>query len=295
MEEKIMAVLADFKKTGSIRQTARNFNLSTASIRKMLITSGEWNNKTAIEIYAVKRKHPDWTKAQIADQLKISIKTIDIYTPYENINMLESGHNNVDADDTVVETGQCGVTTNWTLHKDGTLVISGKGPMWDYSGDCWGVWGDWRPKWWQRRDGICILNIVIEEGVTAIGEYAFADLVDLRSVQLPNSLTEIHGGAFARENDLKEIRIPEKVTVISWDTFYGNFMLEEIHIPAGVYKIQTHALHGCKGLKRIYFYGDAPKVATNSFVKCAEDIVIYHREGAKGFDEVWNGYKTKVF
>ena len=296
MEEMIIAVLAEFKKTGSIRKTARNFNLSTASIRKMLVTSGEWQNKTSTEIAVLHRNHPDWTKAQIAEQLKISTKAVEMYTPYEqHQDMWETRHSNIPNDGTTVDLGQCGVTVSWVLRKDGTLIVSGTGPMYDYSGDCWGVWGEWRPKWWQRRDGVQVLHIIVEEGVTSIGEYAFADLVDLQSVQMPDSLAEIHGGAFARENDMRVVCIPDGVKVISWDTFYQNFMMEEIHIPAGVFKIQTHAFHGCKGLKRMYFYGDAPRTAESSFAKCAEDVVIYHREGATGFGETWNGYRTEVF
>jgi len=164
MEEKILAVLADFRKTGSIRKTAQNFSCSTGTVRKMLITSGEWNNKTSTDIAALRRLHSDWTKAKIAEHLQISLKTIEIYTPYEEYRSLSGPkHSNIAADETVVETGDCGDKVTWILQKDGTLTISGIGPMWDYSGNCWGVWGNPRPKWWMRRDGVKVFRIIIEK------------------------------------------------------------------------------------------------------------------------------------
>ena len=45
----------------------------------------------------------------------------------------------------------------------------------------------------------------------------------------------------------------------------------------------------------MYFYGNAPRTAESAFFRCAEDMVVYHKQEAVGFGEVWSGYRTEVF
>ena len=296
MEEKILSVVEEYKKTNSIEQTAKNMNLSTGTVRKMLVTAGAWSNKTVIDIRLLRREHPEWNNIQIAERLKISSKAVHLYSPYKGLaSMSWSYDNTIMNDEEQVEVGDCGDKVTWKLTKSGKLTIAGTGPMWDYNSRCYGMPGNPRPKWWARRDGIKVKSIIVEDGVTSIGQYAFAELVDLESVSLPSSINEIKGGAFAGENYLRKILLPKNVEYIAWDTFYLNIYLEEIVIPEKVYKIQTYAFHGCVSLRRIFFYGDAPRISMTSFDRCPEGaITVYHTEKAKGWGEKWNGYKTEV-
>ena len=132
----------------------------------------------------------------------------------------------VDAQDTWTS-GECTVT----LTSSGTLKVSkasGKGRMADYNaandlGDP-APWYDWP----NRR----IKAIIIDDGVSYIGAYAFADCEGVESVTLPESLTEIARGAFS-----------------------GCFM-SQITIPANVTKIGEDAFYGCNFLHNIYMYAD---------------------------------------
>jgi len=72
----------------------------------------------------------------------------------------------------IVTGGSCGDDLNWTLDTDGLLTISGTGPM-----DDWSLLRHETP-WYGYRNSVKALRI--EEGVTTIGEAAFASLGSLR-------------------------------------------------------------------------------------------------------------------
>ena len=298
LEEQILAAVEDYQKSGSIKATAKNMNLSTGTVRKMLLTAGVWSNRTVLDISVLRREHPDWDNAQIAEKLQISLKSVQMYSPYEGLNGRICDSPGVGAqDEEAVDSGECGDHASWILGRDGTLTISGSGPMWDYSGISYGNVLEPKPKWSIRRDDFKARRLVIGEGITSVGQYAFIQMPELSEITLPSTVTEIRGGAFAGENRVKKIVIPGKVRVISWDTFYSNLWLEEIHIPASVVSLQTFAFHACMSLKRMYFYGNAPRVTHTTFDMCHEGAVtVYHRAKAQGFrDSMWNGYGTEVF
>ena len=297
IREQILAVVDEYQKTNSITSTAREIGLSTATVRKMLLTAGIWSNKASNDISIIRREHPAWDNKKIAETLRISIKAVQMYSPYEGLSSSVWPENNPClSENGIIDSGSCGDDVTWQLERNGTLTLSGFGPMWNYGGSCNGIWGNPRPKWWARRDGIKVKKVVVEEGITSVGEYAFCQMIDLESVQLPSTITEIRGGAFCGENHVRRFVIPEKVTFIAWDTFYSNVLLEEIRIPAGVFKIQTYAFHACMSLRRMYFYGDAPRYAKSAFDMCPEGMVtVYRKKDAKGFGETWAGYKTAEF
>jgi hypothetical protein len=76
------------------------------------------------------------------------------------------------------------------------------------------------PQW--RRVADSITNVVIEPGVTYIGNRAFANQFHvLKSITIPNTVTEIGWGVFEEGASLKSITIPESVTKIGAATFPG--------------------------------------------------------------------------
>lgn len=83
----------------------------------------------------------------------------------------------------------------WSLDKKGTLTISGKGEMPDYSGDT--------PPWVKYRDDI--KAVVIEEGVTHIGAQCFQFCTKLKSVTIPSSVESIGAAAFYRCEKLSAV------------------------------------------------------------------------------------------
>ena len=95
-----------------------------------------------------------------------------------------------------------------TLSDDGTLTISGNGKMKDWRNSSDEAWDS------NRKN---IKNVIINNGVTSIGNFAFSDCTSLTNITIPNSVTSIGDYAFYGCENLINITIPNSVTSI------GNF------------------------------------------------------------------------
>lgn len=112
--------------------------------------------------------------------------------------------------------GSCGTNLTYTLNSDGVLTISGTGAM--ASG--WKSTKKKRAPWAEDAYKAQVKTVVIEEGVTDIGEYAFYQC-GVTSITLPSTLTEIKKEAFDGCANLEAVTIPESVTAIGNYAFTG--------------------------------------------------------------------------
>ena len=111
----------------------------------------------------------------------------------------------------------------WEIENN-TLTISGEGAMPDYVLDPW-----WITPWDEYRKAIH--SVVIEIGVTRIGNLAFFDCVNLSSTIIPNSVTSIGGMmAFGGCESLPSIVIPSSVTSLYGSAFAGCKSLTSIDV-----------------------------------------------------------------
>ena len=94
--------------------------------------------------------------------------------------------------------GTCGANLKWEI-SGGTLTISGTGEMNDVA---LGADAPWEP----FADSFT--KIVVESGVTTIGDYTFTDLAGVTEVTLPDTLTSIGLYAFGGCESLQGITIP---------------------------------------------------------------------------------------
>ncbi|MCD8013634.1 MAG: leucine-rich repeat protein, partial [Lachnospiraceae bacterium] len=133
----------------------------------------------------------------------------------------------------ILLSGTCGDGLTWEVSQGGTLTVSGTGAIPDYDNT------DDVP-WTAARSGIT--EIVLEEGVTGIGIFAFCYFSALPAITLPDSLTTIDQYAFGYCTSLTELFIPSGVTTISYNAFTG-----------------------CMALASITFDGDAPTIRSSSF------------------------------
>ncbi len=97
----------------------------------------------------------------------------------------------------IIDSGKCGDNLTWTLDGDGTLTISGEGEMYNFVS-----FGFNQQAPWSRAD---VKAVVVENGVTSIGNLAFAWCGYLTSVTIPESVTSIGNGAFSVCDSLTDI------------------------------------------------------------------------------------------
>ena len=175
------------------------------------------------------------------------------------------------------EVGPCGDNVTYELDKtSGVLTIRGTGEMWDYL---------------RNADPISPFNgnstikeIIIEDGVTSIGNYAFWTCSNLESITIPDSVTSIGRNAFEHCNSLGGITIPESVTSIGNNAFSDCTKLTSITIPDGVTSIANNTFSVCINLKDVTIPGSVTSIGSNAFSSCTKLTSITIPDGVKTID-----------
>ena len=111
---------------------------------------------------------------------------------------------------TIVDSGNCGNNVTYTLDSDGLLTISGTGDMANYNV----MWNNCAP--WKNE---AVKSVVISDGVTSIGEYAFSGCTGLTSIAIPDGVTSIGDYAFSGCSSLTSVTIPDSVKNIGYGAF----------------------------------------------------------------------------
>ena len=157
----------------------------------------------------------------------------------------------------------------WSYDEDTqTLALKGTGKMANYSSRKKGPWND-----------LTVKNLIISEGVTNIGDYAFHAESALEHIELPTTIDTINYHAFSSTASLKELTLPEGLKLIESEAFsssgatritlpstlekidgyafqYSN--IKSIVIPASVTEIGQGAFYGSNNLEEIVFESETP-------------------------------------
>ena len=135
------------------------------------------------------------------------------------------------------DSGSCGDGVSFTF-VDGTktLTISGTGKMYDYDYPLIVPWQSYKEY---------ITNIVIEDGVTSIGNMAFNDCTNLISVLIGNSVATIGCWALANCTKLSSVTIGDGVISIGEGSFYGCMGIKSITIPNSVISVGLGSFSYC--------------------------------------------------
>ena len=153
------------------------------------------------------------------------------------------------------ESGTCGENLTWDL-TDGVLTISGTGTMNDYSYNSYAPW---------CSKASSIKSVIIDDGVTSIGNYAFYLCSSLVSVEIPISVINMGRGAFSGCAGLTSVTIPNSVTNIGEYTFRGCSALT----PNSVTSIGDGAFGGCSGLTSVTIPNSVTNIGEYTFRGCS--------------------------
>ena len=172
----------------------------------------------------------------------------------------------VKADTKVLEQGYCGAEVFWTLDNDGLLTISGSGNMYD------NYHASYAP--WDKYSNL-IKKVVIEEGITKIGDRAFTTCTNITDIILPEGLYYIGDSAFGGNKET--LKLPSSIQAIgdgnkfknvyisdlkNWcnidfggpvatNLYVNDELLTDLVIPKGVIEIGQYVFQGNEGIKSI--------------------------------------------
>ena len=168
------------------------------------------------------------------------------------------------AEDGVIASGNCGVNgtdaVTWTLTKDGTLTIRGQGATADYQ------YGN--SPWYSYRSQI--LQVVVEEGVTKLGNYLFYQCSNIGQVTLPNSVIGIGRYTFSYCNALTKLTLPDTLESIGAGAFYGCTSLTEMNLPNSVVNIEGAVFSSCTNLESVTLSKKMTVLGDNFFAGCSK-------------------------
>ena len=181
------------------------------------------------------------------------------------------------------EKQQCGTNAYWKV-ENGTLTISGSGAIDNYDSAAECPWSDQRAS---------ITKIVVEDGVTSIGNFAFYGMTNLTETSLADSITSIGAYAFKNDSNLETVALLSELTQIQDSAFYGCSKISSIVIPAKVTKIGDYVFSRCSSLKDISFEGDAPEIAQYAFNKVTANVT-YAGDNGTWTDENKLNYGGKL-
>lgn len=175
--------------------------------------------------------------------------------------------------------GQCGDEVYWKVVED-VLYIGGRGPMWDFDNAPQGipkngVFSPWRDTYFH--------TVVIENGVTAIGDDAFHG-ADISGVVIPNSVKRIGTMAFF-DASIERLILPNTIETIEEDILTGfRRVVDTLVVSVEIPNIRPDAFFNRDDVvaNTIYLTGDLPATLTPLIESCLFDdagcCTIYYPE-----------------
>ncbi len=235
---------------------------------------------------------------------------------WKSIDMMDTGllasvkiHFNSGSAD-VTASGTCGDNLTWALTSDGTLKISGTGEMDDY-------YTNNGSPWYSQYKSIA--SVIIDEGVTSIGDNAFDSLEKMKTLEIPASVKHIENSAFSGCWELENISVdensknyasldgvlfdkdisnliqfpcgaeidytvPDSVTVIG-DMAFASSLITSITIPSGVKQIGELAFGDSRNITKVEIPGSVECIGKAAFSSCSSLKEVNISEGVSKIGE----------
>ncbi len=123
--------------------------------------------------------------------------------------------------------------------------------------------------------GQLVTSVVIPDGVTSVGDCAFAGCGSIVSVTIPGSVTSIGSSAFNYCTGLEEVTLGEGIKTIGSSAFKKCTSLKNIVIPDGIKIIEDNLLEHCSSLTSVTIPESVTSIGDSAFSYC---------EGLKNID-----------
>ncbi len=146
----------------------------------------------------------------------------------------------------------------WELSA-GTLTLSGRGEMRDYTDAHMAPWLD---------SASAIKRIVVKEGITSIGDLAFYNCDKALFVALPESVTKIGNRAFKNCFSLVGIQLPKSLEAIGEASFEACAALKSLDMPQALRSIGNYAFINCTALSTVSIPQGVTELGRVAFAYC---------------------------
>ena len=158
------------------------------------------------------------------------------------------------------ESGMCGADLTWFYNpSDNSLTIAGTGPMTNYSANNQAPWFGYNDK---------ITKIILEPGMTTIGDYAFYGLTYVANeIDIPEGVTSIGDYAFDLCTSVRDIYIPYGVKTIGEAAFGVCTKLSYVELPYGVTSIGSYAF-AWTGIDAVVIPATVSSIGDYAFQNC---------------------------
>lgn len=197
------------------------------------------------------------------------------YAKVEEIGFVSLG----EVPEKVLSEDKCGDEAVYSLTNRGILTVSGKGELYGYDYE--------ESPWWSYVN--FIHSIIIEDGITAIGDGTFNALIHVEEIDISDSVTSVGEMAFYGCYKVEELTLPSGLVTISAEAF-NSLGIKELVIPEGVTYIGDLAFSGSP-LEKVIVPESVAYIGEEAF---GDGYTICVIEGVKGsYAETWaneNGY-----
>lgn len=118
-------------------------------------------------------------------------------------------------------------------------------------------------------------EIVIPEGVTRIGNYAFSEFDNLTSVTLSNTVTSVGNSSFYGCENLETVILSDSLTSIGSSAFYGCKKLNNLNLGNELKKINSYAFENCTSLTELVIPDSVKEIESSVFEGCESLKTVY--------------------
>lgn len=158
--------------------------------------------------------------------------------------------------------GTCGKNLTWTFNESTCeLIITGTGDMTNYSSSSAVPWYKFLVK-----------SISLPHGLTSIGDYAFVNLTNINTIEIPCTVKIIGLDAF-NSCAIKEVYIPNSVETIGAGAFRYCVQLEKVFLGNTVTAIKRLAFDYCYNLRDVYYYSSEADWKKISIGSSNDDLI----------------------
>ncbi len=196
--------------------------------------------------------------------------------------------------------GKCGENLTW-VYSGGTITISGTGSMYSYTfeGTSAAPWSDYKTS---------ITKVVISNGVTSVGSYAFLYCTNLKTISIANTVTTLGYMSFAYCTSLMDFSLPDSITNLnsafhncglynsysSGVVYIGDFAYDYIYstyntgtidlvLNSDVKYISSSLFHSNSKIKSIVIDDSVVSIGDSAFNNCSSLVAVYYT----GTKEQW--------